>query len=110
MATSSGFYPDVKIKNRKDIKMNKTEIINSIAQETGLKKKDAEAALNSFIKTVETALVSGDKVQVSGLGTFSVKTREERQGRNPKTKETITIPASKRPVFSASKTLKESVN
>jgi len=86
--------------------MNKTQIIEAVAKESGLKKKDAEAAVNAFLSAVETSLVAGDKVQIVGFGTFEVKQREERQGRNPATGETITIPASKHPAFTAGKALK----
>ena len=90
--------------------MNKTQLIDAIIAKTGLKKKDAESAVAAFVDVVSEAIAGGDKVQVSGLGSFEVKTRAERTGRNPKTQETITIPASKYPAFSASKTLKDIVN
>ena len=90
--------------------MNKTQLIDAIIAKTGLKKKDAESAVTALVDVVSEALAGGDKVQVSGLGSFEVKTRAERTGRNPKTQETITIPASKYPAFSASKTLKDIVN
>lgn len=86
--------------------MNKTQIIEAVAKESGLKKKDAEAAVNAFLTSIETALAEGEKVQIVGFGTFEVKAREERQGRNPATGETITIPASKHPAFTAGKALK----
>jgi DNA-binding protein HU-beta len=82
-----------------------------MAEKTGLTKKDAEAALNSFMKSVEEALVGGDKVQLVGFGTFDVRERKERKGRNPRNPEqVIDIPASKAPVFKAGKALKELVN
>lgn len=90
--------------------MNKTEMIENVAKATGMKKKDIEAIMVAFVDTIELALVNGEKVQISGLGSFDVKERAERVGRNPKTKEKITIPASKYPAFSASKSLKEAVN
>ncbi len=90
--------------------MNKTQLTEAIVAKTGLKKKDADAALNAVIEALTEALVAGDKVQVSGFGSFEVKTRAARTGRNPKTQETITIEASKYPAFSASKTLKDAVN
>ena len=90
--------------------MNKTELIEAIAKESGLKKKDAEAALVAFVDVVEKALADGDKVQLVGFGTFETKTRAAREGRNPKTGETIKIAASKCPAFSAGKGLKDSVN
>lgn len=91
--------------------MNKAELVTSMAEKTGLTKKDAEAALNSFMKSVEEALVGGDKVQLVGFGTFDVRERKERKGRNPRNPEqVIDIPASKAPVFKAGKALKELVN
>ena len=90
--------------------MNKAQLIEAIVAKTGLKKKDAEAAVVATVDAVSEALVAGDKVQISGLGSFEVKTRAARTGRNPKTQETISIPESKYPAFSASKTLKDSVN
>lgn len=90
--------------------MNKTDLINVVAQETELKKKDVEAVINSAIDALSAALKDGDKVQLIGFGTFEVKDAAAREGRNPKTGETITIAASKRPVFSASKALKDLVN
>ena len=89
--------------------MNKTELIEAIAKETGLKKKDAEAAVGAFIGAVETALAKGEKVQLVGFGAFEVKERNARVGRNPKTKEEIQIPASRVPVFKAGKALKDVV-
>ena len=90
--------------------MNKTDLINVVAQETELKKKDVEAVINATVDAIAAALKEGDKVQLIGFGTFEVKDAGEREGRNPKTGETITIPASKRPAFSASKALKDIVN
>ncbi len=90
--------------------MNKAHLIDEIVCRTGLKKKDVEVAVCALVDAVTEALVEGDKVQIAGLGSFEIKTRAERIGRNPKTQETITIPESKYPVFSASKTLKDSVN
>ena len=90
--------------------MNKTELIEAIVKETGLKKKDAEAALGATLCAIETALAKGDKVQLVGFGTFETKTRAAREGRNPKTGETIKIAASKYPAFSAGKAYKDKVN
>lgn len=90
--------------------MNKTELIEAVAGQTGLKKKDAEAAVVAFVNAVETALANGEKVQLVGFGTFETKERSAREGRNPKTGETIKIAASKCPAFSAGKGLKDSVN
>ena len=91
-------------------KMNKSQIIESVQKETGLKKKDAEAAVNAVFASIENALVSGDKVQLVGFGTFEVKQRAERSGINPATREAITIPASKHLSFTAGKTLKANLN
>ena len=90
--------------------MNKTDLINSIATKSGLNKKNSEAALNALIGSVEDALKSGDKVVLVGFGTFEVRERAARKGRNPQTKKEITIPASKAPVFKAGKVLKDKVN
>ena len=90
--------------------MNKTDLINSIAQKSGLNKKNSEAALNAFIASVEDSLKGGDKVVLVGFGTFEVRKRAARKGRNPQTKKEITIPASKAPVFKAGKVLKDTVN
>ncbi len=89
--------------------MNKTELVNAVA-EAGFSKKDAEKALNATIDAITAALKKGDKVQLVGFGAFEVKCRAARQGRNPRTKETITIPASKNPVFKAGKALKDAVS
>jgi len=89
--------------------MNKTELIAAIAEKAGLTKKDAERVLNATFDSITGALANGDRVQVSGFGAFEVKTREARVGRNPRTKETIQIPASKNPVFKAAKALKDAV-
>ena len=89
--------------------MNKTEIISAIAEKAGLTKKDAERALNATIDTIAAALAQGDKVQIAGLGSFEVKCREARTGRNPQTGETIQIAASKLPAFKAAKALKDAV-
>lgn len=90
--------------------MNKTDLISSIAAKSGLNKKNSEAALNAFIASVEESLAKGEKVVLVGFGTFEVRNRASRKGRNPQTKKEITIPASKAPVFKAGKGLKEKVN
>lgn len=90
--------------------MNKAELITSMAEKSGLTKKDTEKAINSFMESVNEALVKGEKVQLVGFGTFEVKQRKERKGRNPKTQEEMLIPASKAPVFKAGKALKDIVN
>ena len=89
--------------------MNKTELIAAVAANTGLTKKDAERAVSATFEAITASLVKGDKVQVSGFGIFEVKAREARTGRNPRTKETIQIPATRLPAFKASKTLKDTV-
>ncbi len=90
--------------------MNKTELVTSVAAKTGFKKNEAEKAVNAIFASIEEALVSGDKVQIIGFGSFEVRSREARTGRNPKNNEVITIPASKSPVFKAGKSFKDSVN
>ena len=90
--------------------MNKTQLIEAVAAAKNLKKKDAEAAVNATFEAITAALKAGDKVQLVGFGTFEVKERGERTGRNPKTGETITIAASKSPAFSAGKAFKDAVN
>ncbi len=89
--------------------MNKTELIAIAAEQSGLTKKDAERCLNAAIDAMTASLVRGEKVQLSGFGTFESKAREARVGRNPHTKEAIEIPATKVPVFKASKALKDNV-
>ena len=89
--------------------MNKTELIAAVAEKTGLTKKDAERVVNATFETVTAALAKGDKVAVAGFGNFEVKTREARVGRNPRTKETIQIPATRLPAFKAAKALKDAV-
>ena len=90
--------------------MNKTELVASVADKAGLTKKDAEKALNGFMETIKEELVAGGKVQLVGFGTFEVRDRKERVGRNPRTKEEIQIPASKVPVFKPGKEFKTTVN
>ena len=82
--------------------MNKSELIAAIATKTGETKKDAEATLNAFVNVVSETLAKGDKVQLVGFGSFEVRKRAARKGRNPQTKEEIKIPASKAPVFKLS--------
>jgi len=90
--------------------MNKTQLIEAVAVKANIKKKDAEAAVNALTEVVADALKAGDKVQLVGFGTFGVKERAAREGRNPKTGEKITIAASKAPAFTAGKALKDSIN
>lgn len=90
--------------------MNKTQLIEAVAAKTELTKKDAEAAVNAAIAAVVEALKEGDKVQLVGFGTFEVKERAARTGRNPQTGEAIEIAASKAPAFSAGKAFKDAIN
>ena len=90
--------------------MNKAELINAVAAATEFSKKDAEAAVTATLEAITSALKDGDKVQLVGFGSFEVKKRAARIGRNPKTKESIEIPASVVPVFKAGKALKDSVS
>ena len=90
--------------------MNKTQFVEAVAAKAGIKKKEAEAAVNAMTDVIAEALKAGDKVQLIGFGTFEVKEVAAREGRNPKTGETIKIAASKCPAFSAGKGLKDAVN
>ena len=90
--------------------MTKTELIAAVAAKAGLSKKDAEKAIVAVVESIEEALVKGDKVQLIGFGTFEVRERAARVGRNPQTKEEIQIEASKQPVFKAGAALKKAVN
>ena len=89
--------------------MNKTELIAIAAENAGLTKKDTERVLNAAIDAITASLVKGEKVQLSGFGTFETKDREARIGRNPHTKEAIEIPATRVPTFKASKALKDNI-
>ena len=90
--------------------MNKAELVAAIAAKTESTKKVAESVVNAFTQVVTEALKKGEKVQLVGFGSFEVRKRAARKGRNPQTKEEIKIPASKAPVFRAGKQLKELVN
>ena len=90
--------------------MNKTELVAAIAEQADISRRDAEAALKAFADVVSAALKNGDKVQLVGFGTFEVSERAAREGRNPKSGETMTIAASKTPKFKAGKALKDQVN
>ena len=91
--------------------MNKSELVAAVAANTGLTKRDTEATLNAALEAVEKELKKGGKVQLIGFGSFEVKTRKAREGRNPqKPGELVKIPASKAPVFKAGKALKDTVN
>ena len=87
--------------------MNKTELVAVVAENAGLTKKDAERVINASIDAITAALIKGEKVQLSGFGTFEAKEREARIGRNPHTKEALDIPATRVPAFKASKALKD---
>ena len=89
--------------------MNKSELLLSIEEKSGLSKQDSKKALEAVLETITEELVSGNKVSIVGFGSFDVKLRNERIGRNPKTKEEITIPASRVPQFKAGKALKDAV-
>ena len=91
-------------------KMNKVELVEAVAKQTGLSKKDAEAALKAYLAVITKALVKGDKIQLVGFGTFEVSKRPARKGRNPKTGEEMKIKACKAPKFKAGKALKDAVN
>ncbi len=90
--------------------MNKNELISSVAERTGLSKSDTASAVDSVFDAITDALTGGDEVRLVGFGTFSVAQRQASTGRNPRTGETIQIPASKQPKFKAGKGLKDSVN
>ena len=89
--------------------MNKTELINAVAEKAVLSKKDSEAAVTAALDVISAALAEGDEVRLVGFGTFEVKKRGARMGRNPRTKEEIPIPASKIPTFKPGKALKDAV-
>lgn len=90
--------------------MTKAELVTAIAEKTGLTKKDSEKALAGFVETVTDTLANGESIQLVGFGTFEVRDRAAREGRNPRTKETITIPATKVPAFKAGRALKDAVS
>lgn len=90
--------------------MNKSDLVTSMAENAGISKKDAEKALAAFLESVEDTLAKGEKVQLVGFGTFEVRERAERKGRNPQTKSEIIIPASKAPIFKVGKALKDTIN
>lgn len=90
--------------------MNKAELITAVAKASGVSKKDTAAVIKSTLEAIEKAMVSGEKVQLIGFGTFETRDRAEREGKNPQTGETVKIPACKAPAFKAGKTLKNAVN
>jgi len=89
--------------------MTKAELIAKVAEKSGFTKKDADKATGAVIDAIVESLAAGEKVQIVGFGSFEVRNREERKGRNPRTKEEITIPASTLPVFKAGKSFKDAV-
>lgn len=89
--------------------MNKAELVSAVAEKADMSKKDAEKAVKAVFDVIEESLAQSEKVQLVGFGTFEVKERAERTGRNPQTKEAITIPAAKVPGFKAGKALKDAV-
>lgn len=100
----------MRLKRKEEYTMNKTDLIAAVSVSAGLSKKDTERVLNAAIDAITVNLAKGEKVQLSGFGTFEVKAREARVGRNPHTKESIEIPATNVPVFKASKALKDTVS
>ena len=90
--------------------MNKTQLIAAVAEAASISKKDAETAVSAVIASITNSLAAGEKVQIAGFGTFEVRERGERVGRDPRTSEEITIPASKAPAFKAGRALKDSVH
>ena len=90
--------------------MNKTELVAAVAEQADISKKDAEKAVKAFTDVVAEELVKGEKIQLVGFGTFEVSERKEREGRNPKSGEKMTISASRTPKFKAGKALKDQVN
>ena len=93
-----------------ELKVNKNDLIASVASSAGLSKSDATRSLESLLDTITNALKRGEKVSIVGFGNFSISERKATTGRNPRTGESIQIPASKRPKFSVGKALKEAVN
>lgn len=90
--------------------MNKTELITAVAEKAGVSKKDADAAVNTVLDTIVETVAAGDKVQLVGFGTFEPRERSAKIGKNPRTGESIEIPASKIPAFKAGKAFKDIVN
>ena len=90
--------------------MNKTELIAAVAEKAGMSKKDADTAVNAMIDTIVNTVANEEKVQIGGFGTFEIRNRSERQGRDPRTNSPITIPASKVPAFKAGKAFKDAAS
>ena len=103
-------YNEENLKRKDFSTMNKTELIDAVAAKASLNKKEASAAVAAVIDTITDALVNGDKVQIIGFGTFEVKKVAAKEGRNPKTGESIQIAACNRPAFSSGAALKNAVN
>lgn len=89
--------------------VNKPELVSAIAEKTGLNKRDSERVINAFVESIGEALAKGEKVSLVGFGTFEVRTRQARTGRNPRTGQTLTIPAAKVPAFKPGKQLRDLV-
>ena len=89
--------------------VNKNELVAAVAEKSGLTKKDSEKAVNAVVDAIQSALARGEKVSLVGFGTFEVRERSQRSGRNPQTGEAITIPATRVPAFKAGKALKDSI-
>ncbi|MCL2212485.1 MAG: HU family DNA-binding protein [Oscillospiraceae bacterium] len=89
--------------------MTKKDLVAAIAEKASLTKKDAEAAVNAFVETVQSELKAGGTVQLTGFGTFEVRSRSARKGLNPRTKEPVNIPATKAPAFKAGKVFKDAI-
>ena len=89
--------------------MNKMELIAAAAEKAGMTKKDADAAIRAMLEAIEEALVKGEKIQLMGFGTFEIRERPARQGKNPRTGEAVSIPAARVPVFKAGKALRDAV-
>jgi DNA-binding protein HU-beta len=92
------------------LKMNKTELINTVAEKAAVSKKDAENVVTAALDAIVSAVAEEEKVQLVGFGTFECRSRSARQGRDPRTNKTIEIPASKVPAFKAGKAFKDAVN
>lgn len=100
---------EIKRKNLEELQMNKTELVAAVAEKAGISKKDADAAVAAVVASVTDALAKGEKVQLIGFGTFETRARAAKQARNPRTGETMTVPATKVPAFKAGAALKEAV-
>ena len=108
--TSNGTCRAVRLKQLGGIDVNKSELVGKIAEQTGMTKKDTEKVVNAFVNVVQDTLTEGDTVAILGFGTFLARERPQREGRNPRTGETIQIPASRVPVFRPGRGFKTSVS